>query len=179
MRNPQRSHPRRTKMLMEHGNDDTPDAMRATSPENHHRHPTEAVTGELPFLVTHWLSGYAAPSTHAQQQEQQQPVVSEEEQAAAMQKIQRAASELSSAFATLGAFGSAPRVRVSVVLTCSCWNVSLGAAFLFGFKNSQERIPSACFVPSSFAAGLAVRVSRFCQRNPRTTTTAIRLRIRT
>jgi len=93
---------------VEHGNDDTPDALRAASPENH-QHPTEAVTGELPFLVTHWLSGYAAHSTHAQQQ---QPVVSEEEQAPALQKIQRAASELSSAFATLGAFGSAPRVRV-------------------------------------------------------------------
>ena len=75
-------------------------------------HQTEAdVTGELPFLVTHWLSGYHQHSSGASPQQQHPPQQLSEEQAAALRKIQHAASELSSAFCTLGAFGSSARVR--------------------------------------------------------------------
>jgi hypothetical protein len=67
------------------------------------------VTGELPFLVTHWLSGYSSvgdDQQHARTEDQQ----------AALAKIRNAAADLASAFSVLGAFGSFMRVSVAVVL---------------------------------------------------------------
>ena len=65
----------------------------------------QQVLGELPFLVTHWLAGYHHRSTTADAV----PAESEE-QTKAVQTIERAANDLASAFATLGAFGTASRV---------------------------------------------------------------------
>jgi len=81
------------------------DSTTAADPqgESEQQQQLQPVTGELAFLVTHWLSGYRANLPAAADLT--------EEQAAAWQKIQYATQELSSAFATLGAFGSAPKVR--------------------------------------------------------------------
>lgn len=70
----------------------------------------QTVEGELPFLVTHWLSGIAEDDS-----------VASEERALAIQKIQQAAVQLSSAFATLGAFGYSMRVRCAVCIVGVGW----------------------------------------------------------
>jgi hypothetical protein len=56
------------------------------------------VEGEVPFLVTHWLSGFALE--HNSQEEEKQA-----EQQAALAKIRQAASDLARAFEALGSFG--------------------------------------------------------------------------
>ena len=62
------------------------------------------VAGELPFLVTHWLSGYARGDLQNAETD---------EQRAAQAKIRKAAADLASAFSELGAFGITARVRTN------------------------------------------------------------------
>lgn len=61
------------------------------------------VSGELEFLVTHWLSGYFCCGEHEKSG-------ATEEQRAALDVIQNAAASLASAFTSLGAFGSSAKV---------------------------------------------------------------------
>jgi hypothetical protein len=56
---------------------------------------------ELPFLVTHWLAHYPAAN---------EDVNGQAPQAEAVQRIRRAAAELSTAFHALGSFGRTTRV---------------------------------------------------------------------
>jgi WD domain, G-beta repeat len=56
------------------------------------------VEGEVPFLVTHWLSGFALE--HENSLEEKQP-----EQQAALAKIRQSAADLARAFEALGSFG--------------------------------------------------------------------------
>lgn len=76
--------------------------------------PTEQMTtgtaSDLPFLVTHWLAHY-----NNQQQGQEESSATERtpEERDAIQRIRRAASELSSAFHALGSFGTTSRVSPS------------------------------------------------------------------
>ena len=77
---------------------------RATSEE-------DASTGaaeQLPFLVTHWLSQYSSNTASESLEEQE-----------ALDRVRRATSELAGAFASLGAYGTAMRVRVArMCLSC-------------------------------------------------------------
>jgi hypothetical protein len=57
------------------------------------------VEGEVPFLVTHWLSGFALEHENSQEEEKQP------EQQAALAKIRQAAADLARAFEALGTFG--------------------------------------------------------------------------
>lgn len=57
----------------------------------------QTVSGELPFLVTHWLAGFKTAAGLSGQQ------------AAAAETVQRAANDLAQAFSVLGVFGSAVR----------------------------------------------------------------------
>jgi hypothetical protein len=57
------------------------------------------VEGEVPFLVTHWLSGFALEYENSQEEEKQP------EQQAALAKIRQAAADLARAFEALGTFG--------------------------------------------------------------------------
>lgn len=68
------------------------------------------VDGELPFLVTHWLSEYFGGDQHN---------AGTMEQQAAVTKIHKAAADLASAFSAIGAFGSSVRVRTSFLLFVS------------------------------------------------------------
>lgn len=67
---------------------------------------TSTISRDLPFLVTHWLSSYAAQGTDY---DSEKPDAMDIDDSAvkkqAVNKIRNAASELASAFATLGAFG--------------------------------------------------------------------------
>ena len=67
-------------------------------------------SGELPFLVTHWLLGYQRTAKRKLVLEGVAAALESEEQIEAVEKIEQAAAELASAFATLGAFGTASRV---------------------------------------------------------------------
>lgn len=64
---------------------------------------------ELAFLVTHWLAGtsFAAAADNNDDDDE------DWEKKEAERKIRRAASDLASAFATLGTFGTAARVSLS------------------------------------------------------------------
>lgn len=66
--------------------------------------PTAAA--DLPFLVTHWLANYN------NNQQQESTIGSTPEERNAIQRIRRAASELSSAFHALGSFGTTTRVSL-------------------------------------------------------------------
>ena len=66
----------------------------------------QQISQEIPFLVTHWLANYEKSKSNAS---------GDEEEKAAMAKIRHAASEIASAFATLGAYGTTLRVCCSVV----------------------------------------------------------------
>ena len=61
----------------------------------------ETVVGELPFLVTHWLSGYSMDGRE---------ILKTDEETAALLKIRKATADLASAFTTLGAFGKSTKV---------------------------------------------------------------------
>lgn len=67
----------------------------------------QQISQEIPFLVTHWLSnfGNSSGTTAITGTE-----VSQDHQRIAVAKIRRAASELASAFSSLGAYGTTLRV---------------------------------------------------------------------
>ena len=68
---------------------------------------------EIPFLVTHWLSNFGR--THGAGSEEAQA------QKEAIATIRRAASEIASAFSTLGAYGTTLRVsqlKYCIALQC-------------------------------------------------------------
>ncbi len=66
----------------------------------------QQISQEIPFLVTHWLANYEKSKSTAS---------GDEKQKAAMAKIRNAASEIASAFATLGAYGTTLRVSCNFV----------------------------------------------------------------
>jgi hypothetical protein len=68
-------------------------------------------TGEIPFLITHWLAGLK----DAEKIDDMQIELSSE-RVAAMAKIQNAAQDLAIAFQTLGAFGKIMKVRGEISL---------------------------------------------------------------
>lgn len=72
-------------------------------------HTSHRVQQELPFLVTHWLANYGQSSNLVTSSES--PRNLHVEQHEAVVRIRRASSEIASAFATLGAYGT--RFRVS------------------------------------------------------------------
>ena len=57
----------------------------------------EASSVGLPFLVTHWLANYSSAADSES--------TPDDSRAEAIQKLHHAASEIASAFSTLGAFG--------------------------------------------------------------------------
>jgi len=69
----------------------------------------QQIREEIPFLVTHWLANYGTNNSNTN------PV--DEQQRLAMAKIQSATSELASAFASLGAYGTT--LRSSLELSSS------------------------------------------------------------
>ena len=92
-------------------------SMAAVSPENNEAAPTSttesldpaATPQEMPFLVTHWLENYdrsSSASSNCPNDKQQE----------AMARIRRATSEIASAFATLGAYGTTFRVSFFFVV---------------------------------------------------------------
>ena len=68
----------------------------------------QILSGEIPFLVTHWLSNYEKSNSSGSQDNSEK---------IAMAKIRSAASEIASAFASLGAYGTTLRVS-SVAMCC-------------------------------------------------------------
>lgn len=56
----------------------------------------DSIETELPFLVTHWLSNYANKKGRKEDGDED-----------AIRRVRKAASDLASAFSSLGAFGSA------------------------------------------------------------------------
>ena len=72
--------------------------------------PTANVRQELPFLVTNWLAHFSSSSSSAAAEMNEPDSAETKQQALARQRIRHAASELASAFSTLGAFGTAARV---------------------------------------------------------------------
>jgi hypothetical protein len=58
---------------------------------------------EIPFLVTHWLANYETKEQ-------------KEEHLRAIQRIRKATSDIASAFASLGAYGTAFQVSSTVAL---------------------------------------------------------------
>jgi hypothetical protein len=78
----------------------------------------QSVIGEIPFLITHWLTGYSRSSggTVSVAEDDPPPAsprLSHEARNAAMKQIQKATSDLAAAFQTLGAFGSSKKVSSS------------------------------------------------------------------
>eukprot|EP00531_Pseudo-nitzschia_arenysensis_P009052 CAMPEP_0116157440 /NCGR_PEP_ID=MMETSP0329-20121206/23345_1 /TAXON_ID=697910 /ORGANISM="Pseudo-nitzschia arenysensis, Strain B593" /LENGTH=2316 /DNA_ID=CAMNT_0003654547 /DNA_START=150 /DNA_END=7100 /DNA_ORIENTATION=- len=71
---------------------------------------SQQIREEIPFLVTHWLANYGNTNTN-----NNDPI--DEQQRFAMAKIKSAASELASAFTTLGAYGTT--LRSSLELSSS------------------------------------------------------------
>jgi hypothetical protein len=69
---------------------------------------------ELPFLVTHWLANYGTNS--ADTTTNNPPACSQDERQEAMARIRRATSEIASAFATLGAYGTTFRVSCAFMV---------------------------------------------------------------
>lgn len=71
---------------------------------------------ELPFLVTHWLRNFQASQGTAPEGSDSAASsgVSEEQRKAALGRIQRATSELASAFSALGVYGTASVVSSSM-----------------------------------------------------------------
>lgn len=86
--------------------------------------PTEQMTtgtaSDLPFLVTHWLAHY-----HKQPAQESSSTTTPEEREA-IQRIRRAASELSSAFHALGSFGTTSRVSPNNQQRLAWCNIALG-----------------------------------------------------
>ena len=76
------------------------------------------VQQEIPFLVTHWLANYTNNSIISN-------VACQDREQMAIAKIRRATSDIASAFATLGAYGTS--LRVSEV------RPSITSPFLFHF----------------------------------------------
>jgi hypothetical protein len=71
------------------------------------------VRQELPFLVTSWLAQFASNSN--KRSVRGTAAASEtDDETEALARIRHAASELAAAFSSLGAFGTAARVRISV-----------------------------------------------------------------
>ena len=70
-------------------------------------HGTQLIREELPFLVTHWLANFEKNGRSGNEQ-------ARECERLAMAKIRRATSEIASAFASLGAYGTT--LRVSEIL---------------------------------------------------------------
>ena len=66
----------------------------------------QQISQEIPFLVTHWLANYEKSKSTGS---------GDEKEKAAMAKIRNAASEIASAFATLGAYGTTLRVSCNFV----------------------------------------------------------------
>jgi hypothetical protein len=58
---------------------------------------------ELPFLVTHWLSGYQLPENIPDPYVDDNDIIKRKE---AMRRIHRAAAEIASAFSSLALFGT-------------------------------------------------------------------------
>jgi hypothetical protein len=67
---------------------------------------------ELPFLVTHWLAGFAATNA-----------LSTNPSSSALFRIQQAASDLAEAFSALGAFGTAMKVCGLNFRWKDAWNI--------------------------------------------------------
>lgn len=66
----------------------------------------QQISQEIPFLVTHWLANYEKSKSTGS---------GDEKEKAAMARIRNATSEIASAFATLGAYGTTLRVSCNVV----------------------------------------------------------------
>lgn len=72
----------------------------------------QQISQEIPFLVTHWLANYEKSKSTGS---------GDEKEKAAMAKIRNAASEIASAFATLGAYGTTLRVScISCMVKVYC-----------------------------------------------------------
>lgn len=76
---------------------------------------------ELPFLVTHWLANYGSSSNldgsaATTTINPAAATASEEDRQQAVARIRKATSEIASAFATLGAYGTSMRVSRGVEL---------------------------------------------------------------
>jgi hypothetical protein len=69
------------------------------------------VQQEIPFLVTHWLANYGTVHNHNNNNNNNyKNASSEQERQESLARIRRATSEIASAFATLGAYGTTYRV---------------------------------------------------------------------
>jgi hypothetical protein len=66
-----------------------------------------SLAGELPFLVTHWLSAYRYDFGANGSGE----TIESDERKKAVSKIRQAAADLASAFTSLGSFGKSIKVR--------------------------------------------------------------------
>ena len=64
---------------------------------------TQRISQELPFLVTHWLANYRSSNGNSNEETQHR-------EREAMAKIRRATSEIASALASIGAYGTSFRV---------------------------------------------------------------------
>jgi hypothetical protein len=81
----------------------------------------QALAGEIPFLIMHWLNGYsrtgatnhdAEDDSLRTSQNTASSQLSTEARNAAMRQIQKATSDLALAFQTLGAFGTTQKVCI-------------------------------------------------------------------
>ena len=68
------------------------------------------VQQEIPFLVTHWLANYGTVQNDNNNGNNNNKSSSEQERQEALVRIRRATSEIASAFATIGAYGTTYRV---------------------------------------------------------------------
>ena len=101
---------------------------------------TDGASTDLPFLVTHWLAHY---NQQQHPQEQSPTVERRAEEWEAIQRIHRAASELSSAFHALGSFGTT--TRVSQILGCRSLYSTMDMVYLgplfSAFRAAQQLTP--------------------------------------
>jgi hypothetical protein len=112
-----------------HDNDNDPSVLEESADTNDIP-VMQSVTGEIPFLVTHWLSGYPYAATTARVHHDDDDDDDDDQLAnyderkkkdaiarhAAMQQIQRATAQLAVAFQTLGAFGTTRKVCYGMFL---------------------------------------------------------------
>ena len=71
---------------------------------------TQRINQELPFLVTHWLANYRSSSSNDNNNISNEETQHQEREREAMAKIRRATSDIASALASIGAYGTTFRV---------------------------------------------------------------------
>ena len=93
---------------------------------------SDRIREELPFLVTHWLANYKQRESDDSSENCYDQEAKHREHAA-IANIRRATSELASAFASIGAYGTTFRVSGLLWVALHLWIVTLLHSVRFNF----------------------------------------------